>query len=156
MDIVSTDVRSRMMSGIRSKDTGIEMRVRRLIHGAGFRYRLHAKDLPGRPDIVLPKHGAVIQVNGCFWHRHGCSLFKLPSTNTALWREKLDRNYIRDLKTRVALEKAGWRLLIVWECALRLGDIQEEEVGDLIIDWLDSSATSGDLRYSDGSAVILE
>ena len=155
-DVVSKEKRSQMMSGIRGKDTGIEMCVRRLLHRAGYRYRLHAKDLPGRPDIVLPKHKAAIQVNGCFWHRHGCQLFKLPSTNTQFWQQKLDKNQARDVRARAALENAGWRVLTVWECAIRLARDSESSVGDLIFNWVDSGASSGELMYRDGETVFLD
>lgn len=118
-DVVSKQVRSRMMSGIRGKDTRPEMTVRRLLHGQGFRYRLHRKDLPGKPDIVLPKYKAAIFVNGCFWHGHGCSLFKWPASNVDFWKQKIEANKSRDTQAIAALEKSGWRCRTVWECESR-------------------------------------
>lgn len=117
VDIVDKAVRSRMMSGIRGKDTKPEMQVRRFLHAAGFRYRLHVKDLPGRPDIVLPKYRAVIQVHGCFWHRHpGCRLAATPASNVEMWAAKFARNVERDKEVECQLTEMGWRVLTVWEC----------------------------------------
>jgi len=105
------------MAAIRGKDTKPEMLVRRYLHRAGFRYRLHAKDLPGKPDIVLPKYRAVIFVHGCFWHRHeGCKNAVMPKTNEAFWRKKLEGNVQRDRRNEEKLKKQGWRVLTVWEC----------------------------------------
>lgn len=107
------------MSGIRGKDTSIEIQVRKGLHRDGFRFRLHDRKLPGRPDLVLAKHDAVIQVNGCFWHGHDCALFKMPSSNRGFWEEKIGRNRERDLRNRALLSDKGWRLLEVWECSIR-------------------------------------
>jgi len=107
------------MSGIRSKNTKPEMMVRRGLHRMGFRFRLHSKDVPGRPDIVLPKYRAAIYVHGCFWHGHECHLFKFPSTRPEFWRTKIARNVERDREVRTALEEQGWRRLVIWECALK-------------------------------------
>lgn len=105
------------MSRIRSKDTGPEMRVRSALHRAGYRFRLHVKDLPGRPDIVLPKYKTVIFVHGCFWHRHkGCSNATMPSTNQEFWKEKFRRNVERDKREQAELKKLGWKVIVVWEC----------------------------------------
>lgn len=120
MDVVSPKQRSAMMAGIRSKDTKPELIVRALLHEQGFRYRLHRRDLPGRPDLVLPKFRAVIFVHGCFWHRHeGCSYFRLPATNAQFWDEKLSANAARDQVARERLNASGWRVLVIWECATR-------------------------------------
>lgn len=105
-----------MMSGIRGKDTKPEMIVRKALHRAGYRYRLHVKDLPGKPDIVLPKYKTVIFVHGCFWHRHDCEKFKWPKTRPEFWREKIEGNVERDRETVSDLEKLGWKVLLVWEC----------------------------------------
>ena len=118
-DTVSAAVRSRMMSAIRSKDTHPEMLIRRALHGFGFRYRLHAKNLPGRPDLVLPKWRAVVFVHGCFWHAHDCPSFRLPATRTEWWQEKLSGNALRDSRSIAALQEQGWRVAVFWECALR-------------------------------------
>ena len=107
------------MRRVRSEDTKPEMQVRRILHRRGFRYRLHRRDLPGSPDIVLPKHKTVLFVHGCFWHSHpGCPCAARPATNTAYWTRKLDRNIARDTAAFVALEHAGWRVLTLWECEL--------------------------------------
>ena len=118
-DIVSPAVRSRMMAGIRGKDTRPEMAVRRAMHGRGYRYRLHVKDLPGKPDIVFPRFGAVVFIHGCFWHGHACPLFKIPSTRLHFWRAKIDRNRANDAKAIAVLRAADWRVAVVWECALK-------------------------------------
>lgn len=108
------------MRAVRSKDTKPEHVVRRLAHGLGYRFRLHRKDLPGRPDLVFPGRRAVILVHGCFWHGHDCSKGqKRPATNQAFWDAKLDGNKERDEKNEAALKEAGWRVLVVWECELR-------------------------------------
>ncbi len=117
-DIVSAAVRSRMMSGIRAKNTKPEILVRKGLHGLGFRFRIHGR-LPGKPDLVLPKHEAVIFVHGCIWHGHDCPLYRLPSTRTDFWKAKIVRNQANDLKVVKALRDDGWRTLTVWECALR-------------------------------------
>lgn len=120
MDVVDAATRSRMMSGIRSKDTKPEILVRRYLHGRGFRYRLHVRDLPGSPDLVLPKHRVAILVHGCFWHRHqGCRYATTPANNAEHWRRKFDGNVERDQRKMKALEAAGWRVIVVWECDLR-------------------------------------
>ena len=116
-DRLSPDRRSRNMSRIRSKDTSPELRVRSLIHRAGYRYRLHAGDMPGKPDIVMPRYHTVIFVNGCFWHQHpNCRRATMPKTNVAYWRPKLERNAARDRESRIALRRAGWTPLTIWEC----------------------------------------
>lgn len=119
MDVVDKATRSRMMAGIRGKDTKPELLVRRYLHVHGFRFRLHDGRLPGKPDLVLPKWKTVIFVHGCFWHMHDCRYFKLPGTRTEFWREKLEANKARDEVTRQRLEGLGWRVIVVFECALR-------------------------------------
>lgn len=119
-DIVNSQTRSRMMAGIRGKDTKPELVLRRALHALGFRYRLHVKGVPGKPDIVMPKYDAVIFVHGCFWHRHrGCRYTTTPSTRQDFWTAKFDSNVARDIVVRSALSQAGWRVATVWECALR-------------------------------------
>ncbi len=107
------------MSGIRGKDTRPEIIVRQALHRAGFRFRLHRKDLPGKPDIVLPKYHTVIFVHGCFWHGHGCRYFKVPKTRTDFWLDKIMANARRDRLQEDALRAAGWRVFTVWECDIR-------------------------------------
>ena len=109
-----------MMKGIRSKDTQPEITVRKYLHARGFRYRLHVRDLPGSPDLVLPKYRLAILVHGCFWHRHGgCKYATTPASNAERWKQKFDANTARDARKESALRAAGWRVIIVWECELR-------------------------------------
>lgn len=117
VDIVDSATRSRMMSGIRGKNTAPELLTRKFLHSQGFRFRLHVKDLPGKPDIVLPRYRTVIFVHGCFWHQHpGCKDAVMPRSNTKFWAEKLEGNVKRDVRNISELVKLGWRCLIVWEC----------------------------------------
>lgn len=118
-DVVSPQVRSRMMAGIRGRNTRPELILRKGLHAAGFRYRLHDRRLPGKPDLVFPKHKAVLFAHGCFWHGHDCHLFKWPKTRTWFWRTKITRNRKVDRQAIATLEKAGWRVGVVWECALK-------------------------------------
>jgi len=127
-DIVDRKTRSRMMAGIKGKDTKPELTLRRALHARGFRYRLHSRQLAGRPDLVLPKLRAVIFVHGCFWHRHqGCRYNTTPATRTEFWRKKFSDNVKRDTAAREALLESGWRVATVWECALR----RPEQIGTL-------------------------
>ncbi len=119
-DVHEPEVRSYNMSQISGKDTKPEMMVRKFLHANGFRYRLHAKDLPGKPDLVLPKYNSVILVHGCFWHAHeDCKYFKIPQTRTEWWREKLCGNKERDNKNIKKLEGGGWNVIVVWGCELK-------------------------------------
>ena len=119
-DTITRERRSWNMSRIKGRDTGPELRLRSLLHRAGFRFRLHSKELPGKPDIVLPKYRAAIFVHGCFWHRHdGCRNATMPSTRTEFWKSKFDSNVGRDERNQAALKAAGWTVLTVWECELK-------------------------------------
>jgi len=118
-DVVDKATRSRMMAGIRGTNTKPEFVVRKIVHSLGYRFRLHDTRLPGKPDLVLARHAAVVFVHGCFWHGHECSLFKWPSTRQAFWQGKITGNRERDVQTLRALRKDGWRILVVWECALK-------------------------------------
>ncbi|WP_346838418.1 DNA mismatch endonuclease Vsr [Microbulbifer sp. SAOS-129_SWC] len=118
-DIVTQRKRSEMMSGIKGKNTKPELLIRRALFKKGYRYRLHRKDLPGKPDLVLPKYKAVIFVNGCFWHAHDCHLFRLPKTRHEFWKNKISKNVDRDIKVRQLLKEQGWRVLDIWECAVK-------------------------------------
>lgn len=118
-DIVSSEKRSQMMAGIKGKNTKPELLVRKALHKLGFRYRLHVKQLPGKPDLVFPKYKAVLFVHGCFWHGHDCHLFKWPSSKTEFWQKKITRNQEIDRLTIEKLHKEGWRTGIIWECALK-------------------------------------
>lgn len=120
MDTITSEKRSWNMSRIHSEDTTPEMLVRSFLHRKGFRFRLHVKTLPGKPDIVLPKYKTVIEVRGCFWHRHeGCKVASTPSSHEEFWRAKFERNVARDRKTEHALAELGWHLIVVWECELK-------------------------------------
>lgn len=117
---VAGPVRSRMMSGIRSQNTKPEILVRRALHAAGFRFRLHDRSLPGRPDLVLRKWCTAVLVHGCFWHGHrGCRYFRWPKTRRDFWRDKISKNIERDRRDVSRLLASGWRVAVVWECALR-------------------------------------
>lgn len=119
-DVMTPEQRSRTMARVRSKNTKPELRVRALLHRMGFRFRLHRRDLPGTPDLVLPKHRAAIFVHGCFWHAHpGCARATMPSTRMEFWTTKLARNVERDAKKLRELQAAGWRVLVLWECETR-------------------------------------
>ncbi|WP_018950963.1 very short patch repair endonuclease [Thioalkalivibrio sp. AKL12] len=136
-DRLSAEERSRLMSRVRGTDTQPELWLRRCLHAKGFRYRLHAKELPGRPDLVLPRYSAVIFVHGCFWHGHDCHLFRLPSTRVDFWREKIDTNRERDRRNRSKLLDLGWRVLDVWECAMRGKErLDPKELLDQVEDWI--------------------
>lgn len=106
------------MAAIRAKNTRPEIAVRRFLHRAGYRFRLHRADLPGRPDIVLPKHRVAVFVHGCFWHWHGCQFSVWPKTRAAFWRNKLLGNVERDRRHMAELKKLGWRAIVIWECEL--------------------------------------
>jgi DNA mismatch endonuclease (patch repair protein) len=118
-DVLTPEQRRLNMSRVRGKDTKPEMLLRRGLHARGLRYRLHPKYVPGKPDLVLLRHRAVILIHGCFWHGHDCPLFNWPTTRPEFWRSKIERNRERDARTITELEKAGWRVLVIWECALR-------------------------------------
>lgn len=120
VDIVSPQKRSRMMAGIRGTDTKPEHIVRKALHGAGLRFRLHRKDLAGRPDVVMPRFNLVLFVNGCFWHGHeDCHLFRLPRTRTEFWEAKIGGNRQRDARNTEMLAGQGWRVGVIWECAIK-------------------------------------
>lgn len=128
VDVVDRATRSRMMSGIRSKNTRPELFVRKGLHALGFRFRLHDKGIPGTPDLVLPKFRTLINVHGCFWHGHGCRHCKVPSTNTDFWLKKIGANCLRDNETIQQQLDSGWRCLVIWECAIRLAQRRPEEL----------------------------
>ena len=145
-DIVSPEIRSRMMSGIRSKNTRPEVRIRKALHAEGFRYRLHKRDIPGKPDMVFPKYGAAIFVHGCFWHGHDCHLFKWPTTRAEFWAEKIGGNKRRDLLLRDKLQERGWRYLIIWECSIKgKHRIKFELLIETISEWVIGSSHEGEI-----------
>lgn len=135
------------MSGIRAKNTKPELLMRKALHRLGFRYMLHPSGVPGRPDIVLPRYNAAIFVNGCFWHGHRCSLFKLPETRRKFWRTKIKNNRQRDMKVSRMLKADGWRYLVVWECAFRGSkQIGVAETVRRISAWIPSGRRSGEVK----------
>ena len=145
-DVVSPEKRSEMMSGIRGKDTKPELLIRKSLHARGFRYRLHDSKLPGKPDLAFPRYKAVIEIHGCFWHGHDCHLFKWPSSRKAFWKGKITGNMERDRKNHAALEQLGWRILTIWECALKgrthkpLDDVIEQTAS-----WLRSGKSNSEI-----------
>lgn len=147
MDVVDAATRSRMMKGIRSKDTQPEMIVRKYLHAQGFRYRLHARNLPGSPDLVLPRYRVAILVHGCFWHRHaGCKYATTPANNAERWKLKFDANIERDARKENLLRAAGWKVLVVWECELRRAP--EERLRQLVSDIMETRANGSSLPIS--------
>jgi len=137
VDVVDKITRSRMMAGIRGKDTRPELDLRRALHREGLRYRLHVAGLPGRPDIVLPRHHAIIEVHGCFWHRHErCAFCTTPASNIGFWKSKFGETVKRDKLNLEALRKLGWKVAIVWECSVK--DEGAEAVARRIAAWLQS------------------
>lgn len=135
MDIVDTATRSRMMAAIRGRNTRPELTLRRALHRRGFRFRLHARSLPGRPDMVLPRWGVAIQIHGCFWHRHRrCPFATMPATRHEFWQGKFAANTSRDKRNLDALHQAEWRVAIIWECGLRSGD--SDSLVDELENWI--------------------
>ena len=133
MDTVSQKTRSRMMAGIRYKDTKPEMLVRKHLHSLGFRYRLHKRVGKTRPDLVLPRWKTSIFVHGCYWHRHqGCKLASEPKSNTAFWKNKFSQNVERDMRNVEELRSLGWSVGIIWECSVRNGKFMEAKLRELI------------------------
>jgi DNA mismatch endonuclease (patch repair protein) len=153
-DVVSPETRSRMMSGIRGKNTRPEILIRKLLHGRGFRYRLHDRKLPGKPDIVLPRYRAIILIHGCFWHGHDCHLFKWPSSNEVFWREKITRNKVVDKVAGLSLHEQGWRILKIWECALK-GKRRRpiEHIANDIVTWLKTSTCDDEIRGVENATI---
>jgi DNA mismatch endonuclease (patch repair protein) len=142
-----------MMAGIRGKDTKPEMTIRSALHRMGFRYRLHDKRLPGKPDLVFPRFGAVILIHGCFWHGHDCHLFKWPSSRIEFWREKIEGNRARDELSSLKIEQLEWRMCTIWECALK-GRTRRSEANviDAVANWLTTGTGNMQLQgIQDGS-----
>jgi DNA mismatch endonuclease, patch repair protein len=141
-DVVAPEVRSRMMAGIRGINTKPELTLRRNLHALGFRFRLHDRSLPGKPDLVLSRYRAVLFAHGCFWHGHDCHLFRLPSTRRDFWAAKIAKNRQVDARAEDALAQLGWRIGIVWECSLkgRTRRSLEDVMGECA-EWLRSDRT---------------
>jgi DNA mismatch endonuclease (patch repair protein) len=149
VDLVSPEVRSRMMSGIRGKDTKPELLIRSSLHKAGFRYRLHARELPGKPDMLFPRYGAVLFIHGCFWHGHGpdCNLFRWPQSREDFWRQKIQKNVERDDAQIRSLLELGYRVGTIWECALKGRQrLPLDVVIRLCSDWLRASDSRLDIH----------
>jgi DNA mismatch endonuclease, patch repair protein len=150
IDVVDSITRSRMMAGIRGKDTKPELGLRRALHRLGFRYRLHVAELPGRPDILLPGHRAAIQVHGCFWHRHEhCAFCTKPASNMQFWKSKFGETVKRDKRNLAALLKLGWRVAIVWECSVK--DEGAEAVAGIAA-WLQSGRSFKEISSRNAKA----
>lgn len=134
MDIVDSHRRREIMSRIKGRDTRPELVVRQIAHGLGFRFRLHRKDLPGRPDLVFPRYRAVVFVHGCFWHRHeGCRYAYQPKSRVHFWTRKFRQNVARDHRNEVDLRSLGWRVLIIWECETRNQAALERRLLDCLV-----------------------
>ena len=145
-DVVTQEKRSAMMAGIKGKNTRLEIAIRKELHGRGYRYRLHSKDLPGKPDLVFPKYKTVVFVHGCFWHKHGCHLFKWPSTRPTFWEEKINGNARRDETNKLQLLAKGWKIVIIWECAVKgKNKLALSEVADLTI----TAFHNGDTNFTE-------
>ena len=145
-DVVDKKTRSRMMSGIQGKDTKPELIIRKGLFARGFRYLLHDKRLPGKPDLVLPKYNAVIFVHGCFWHAHGCILFKWPKTRKDFWREKISGNKVRDERNVKELVSKGWRVMQIWECSIKGPKRKDiDRILDRVEKWLVGKRRRGEI-----------
>lgn len=148
IDVVDLETRRKMMAGIKAENTVPEILVRKVLHRAGFRFRLHSKKLPGKPDIVLPKYKVAIFVQGCFWHGHGCHLFKWPSTREKFWKEKIYSNIDRDSKNRELLLMSNWRVLNIWECSFKgKNKIDEAELLKIFENWIRGDKKIGDIPF---------
>lgn len=136
-DIFSSRKRSQIMSNISGKNTKPEIIIRKITHRLGYRFRLHGKDLPGKPDIVFPKYKKVIFVNGCFWHGHiKCSRSKLPATRKKFWKDKIEGNKKRDKANKIKLKKLGWDYLVIWQCQIKQSNY--EKIGIKVSAFLES------------------
>lgn len=148
-DIVDTQVRSRIMAKVPRFNTAPEVALRRALHALGFRFRLHRSDLPGRPDLILPRYHAAVFVHGCFWHRHQeCSRATTPQSNALFWKEKFGRNQERDARVKEALPQANWRVAFIWECAIRRCAGTSAKA---VAQWLQSTATEFEFPPRPGS-----
>ncbi len=150
MDIVSPEVRSRMMAGIRSRNTRPEVLFRKGLHQRGYRYRLHPAGVPGKPDFVLPRYRVAAFVHGCFWHQHDCALFNMPKTRREFWQAKLGQNRDKDAEVAERIAEEEWRQLTIWECALR----GRQQIGldaalDLAEQWLSTCSDHIEIRGRD-------
>ncbi|CAO96461.1 very short patch repair endonuclease [Erwinia tasmaniensis] len=145
-DVHTSEVRSKNMRAIRTRDTAIERHLAALLTDLGLHYRLQDKTLPGRPDFILPEWRAIIFVHGCFWHGHHCHLFKLPATRTAFWQGKIDSNIARDRRHVEELTASGWRVLLVWECAMRgKTRLEQRAISSRLEEWICAAVGNGEI-----------
>lgn len=135
MDKLTPGQRSKIMASVKSKDTRPELLIRKLLWGMGYRYRLHRKDLPGKPDLVFPGKRKIIFIHGCFWHNHGCKKAKVPKSNVEFWQNKMITNQKRDTVNITALRAAGWQVQVVWQCELSVKD--REKLLTKLVDFLE-------------------
>lgn len=151
-DYLNSDQRSKLMSRVKNRDTKIETILRSLLHRRGFRFRKNVTNLPGRPDIILPKYKAVVFVHGCFWHGHGnCNKGRLPSTKIDFWQKKISENKTRDEETKKQLFTADWRVAVVWECSFR-NKTQQAITIEQLCDWINSDSSYFEIPHeSSGS-----
>lgn len=147
MDTVDSQTRSKIMASVGQKNTGAEMMLRRALHRRGLRYRLHDRSLPGSPDLVFTRFKSALFVHGCYWHSHGCYRSTIPKSRREFWTNKFETNRTRDERSRKLLASQGWRVLTVWECALR-GKLASpvEDVADAVLDWLESDVQMGEIE----------
>jgi DNA mismatch endonuclease, patch repair protein len=149
MDTVDSQTRSKIMASVGQKDTGAEILLRTALHRVGLRYRLHDRALPGSPDLVLPRFRAVVFVHGCYWHRHGCYRSTVPKSRREFWTDKFDANRLRDERSVNSLLEKGWRVLTVWECALKgKTALSAAIVAEAVKVWLETSSRTGDIAGS--------
>jgi len=147
VDVVDRRTRSKMMSNIKGHNTKPELLVRSALHKRGFRYRLHDKRLPGKPDLVFPKYKAIILINGCFWHGHDCHLFKWPSTRQAFWHQKIGQTRQRDAANLIEYQRLGWKTLTIWECALKgKNKLGIKETIETAVRWLQFDENDAEIR----------
>ncbi len=133
MDVFEPEKRSEIMRRVKSTDTKPEIVVRKILHAMGFRFRLHRKDLPGSPDIVLPRYRKIVLVHGCFWHGHNCPAGrKIPKSNVEYWLQKLERNRLRDTKNLARLNESGWDVLVLWECEIRSPEMTRDRLEEFL------------------------
>lgn len=143
------------MAAVKSKNTKPELAIRSALHRRGFRFRLHRKDLPGKPDLVFASYNAVLFVHGCFWHGHDCHLFRWPKSREEFWREKIEKNIARDRIQQMALNEAGWRIGTVWECALKGNSrLPFDSVADLCTMWLKSDVKTLEVSGDKARATV--
>ena len=146
-DIKSPAARSKNMAAIKGKNTKPELLIRKALYARGFRYRLHDTKLPGKPDLVLKKYNAIILIHGCFWHKHDCYLFKWPATRVDFWKNKIESNVIRDAKQKEAYKELGWKILTIWECALKgKNKLDFNQVIDRIELWLLTATEDSEIK----------